>query len=58
MTYLTTNHGYLVAIGYDDANGLCCIETLSVLAINATEEVGNKTGLSGIDFVRGEKVRR
>ena len=55
LSYLTTNHSNLVAIGHDDANSLCRIETLSVLTINATKEVGNKAGLSGVDFIRGER---
>ena len=52
LSYLATNHGYLVTVGHNDTNGLCRIETLSVLAIDATKEVGNKAGLSGVDLVR------
>ena len=52
MSYLATNHGYLVAIGHDDANGLHSIETLSVLAIDTTQKISNKAGLNGVDLVR------
>ena len=52
LSYLATNHGYLVAVRHNDANGLCRIETFSVLAIDATKEVGNKGGLNGVDLVR------
>ena len=49
--YFLSYHGNLVAVRYDDADGLVGIERLAVEPVDAAQQVGNDMRLTGIDLV-------